>query len=117
MRITTYGQILRKMVNRMCKYAQREEVFRRNDIPVGHWYNVINDNKRTSGDRKFYCPTEWGVSITRDSRDYEWARTVAKDCGGLFVSPEDIKEMKETDPLKALKLFQRIIGIIRKEEG
>lgn len=108
----TYGELLSKVVDDMCKYTEREDIFRRNDISLGHYYNVINPNKKTSGSRRFHCPTEWGVMLTRDSRNYRWIKTVAKDCGGLFISPEDIKELQDTEPEKVLEIFRKIIGTV-----
>jgi len=110
---SSYGESLSDLVDMMARFSEREDIFRRNDIPKGHYYNVINPNRETSSGNPFYCPTEWGVKLTRDSGDFSWIKTVAKDCNGLFVSAEDIKDLNEIEPEKALRLLMRIVGVIK----
>ena len=109
----TYGEILADLVDEICKYDDRVDVMRRNEIPKGHYYNVINPNKKTSGDRPFYCPTEWGVKLTRDSHIYSWIKTVNKDCGCLCLTPDDIGKIRDAKPEETLELFQQVIGIVK----
>jgi len=109
----TYGEILAGVLDEICKYDDRADVLRRNEIPKGHYYNVINPHKKTSGDRPFYCPTEWGVRLTRDGRAYDWIKTVARDCGCLCLTPEDIKKLKTAKPEETLELFQQVIGAVK----
>jgi hypothetical protein len=113
----TYGGILSKVVDTLAKHAEREEIFRRNNIPRGHYYNVINPNRETTAGNPFYCPTEWGVSLTRDSNDFTWIRAVAHDCNGLFIPMDDIQELNEIEPERALKLLLRIVGVISRAGG
>jgi len=101
------------VLDEICKYDDRADVLRRNEIPKGHYYNVINPHKRTSGDRPFYCPTEWGVRLTRDGRAYGWIKTVARDCGCLCLTPEDIKKLKTAKPEETLELFRQVIGAVK----
>lgn len=110
----TYGEILSELVDDMAKYDERADVFMRNEIPKGHYYNVINPHRKTTSENPFYCPTEWGVRLTRDpkNKNYKWIKTVAKHCGCVCISPQEIKELKETDPEKALEVFMKIVGIV-----
>ena len=110
----TYGELLAEVVDKICKFDERADVFRRNEIPKGHYYNVINPNKRTSGDRPFYCPTEWGVKLTRDGKIYDWIKSVARDCGGLFISPEDIEKLQSANAEETLQVLQQVIGYVKK---
>ena len=104
---------IKALVDRMAKYDERAAILRRNDIPKGHLYNVINPNKTTSSGNPFYAPVEWVVKLTRDSRDYFMIKKVARDCGGLFISPDDIKELNDSDPEKTLAIIQKIIGMVK----
>jgi len=108
----TYGEILASLVDKICKVEDRQDVLRRNEIPKGHYYNVINPNKRTSSDNPFYCPTEWGVKLTRDGRVYNWIKTVAKDCGCVCLTPEDIRSLKNSDAKNAIDIIHDILGVI-----
>ncbi|OGP87172.1 MAG: hypothetical protein A2031_08175 [Deltaproteobacteria bacterium RBG_19FT_COMBO_43_11] len=110
----TYGEMLDKLVDRMAKFDERADIFRRNDIPKGHFYNVINPNRQTSTGNPFYSPIEWLVKLTRDAKDYCMIKKVAKDCGGLFIGPDDVKDLNEAAPEKALTVIQKIIGIVQK---
>ena len=110
----TYGELLSELVDEMAQYADREEIFRRNEIKRNHFYNVTNPNRRSSSDKPYHTPTEWGVRLTRDSRVYTWIKTVARDCGGLFISPEDVQELQDVEPEKALEVFRKIVGMLRK---
>ena len=109
----TYGELLSELVDDMARYEGRSDIFRRNDISRNHFYNVTNRNRESSSGRPYPCHPEWGVQLTRDAQNFKWIKTVAKDCGGLFVSPDDIKELKETDPEKAISVLQKIVGIVK----
>ena len=109
----TYGQMLDKLVDRMAKFDDRSDIFRRNNIPKGHFYNVINPNKLTSGGEPFHAPIEWMVQLTRDARDYCMIKKVAKDCGVICITPDEVSELKGSDPEQALAILQKIIGLIR----
>lgn len=109
----TYGQMLDKMVDRMAKFDERSDIFRRNNIPKGHFYNVINPNKLTSGGEPFHSPTEWMVQLTRDSKDYCMIKKVSKDCGGIFITLDEVAELKGSNPEKALAIIQKVIGLIK----
>lgn len=109
----TYGEMIDDMVDRAAKYDDRAAIFRRNDIPKGHFYNVINPNRRTTSDNPFYTPLEWMVKLTRDGQDYTMLKKVSRDCGCICITPEDIKELQSTDPAKALTVIQKVIGIVK----
>jgi hypothetical protein len=104
----TYGEMIQELVDSICKYDDRVDVFRRNDIPKGHFYNVINPNRQTSGGRAFYTPIEWMIQLTNDSSDYSMARKVAKDMKGVFLSREDLKRLSE---MKPEEIIQEILSI------
>lgn len=106
----TYGELLDKLVDRMAKYDERADIFRRNDIPKGHFYNVINPNRQTTSGNPFYTPVEWLVRLTRDSKDYSMLKKVSKDCGCICITPNDVKELEATDPAEALAVIQKVIG-------
>lgn len=110
----TYGELLAELVDEIAKYEDRADVFRRNEIPRGHYYNVINPNRKTSGDNPFYCPTEWGVRLTNDSKNYKWLRGIVRDCKCILVTPEEFSELKDANPEKAIRLFSKIIGLAKK---
>ena len=111
----TYGEMFDKMVDRMAKYDDRAAIFRRNDIPKGHFYNVINPNKVTSTGNPFYAPIEWLVKLTRDAKDYCMIKRIAKDCGCILITQDEIAELQGSDPGKALEIMQRVIGLIQEK--
>ena len=107
----TYGEILSEVVDDACKYEDRSDVFRRTGIQKGHYYNVINPEKKSSAGNSYHCPTEWGVSVTNLAGNYKWLKAVATDCGCMVLTPDDIAELKDSDaPEKTLQLFIKIIG-------
>lgn len=110
----TYGECLADLLDDMAKYEDRPDIFRRCSISRNHFYNVINPNRKSSSGDPYPCPTEWGVRLTRDSQNYKWIKTVARDCGGLFVSPMDVEELNSTEPEKVLEVFRKIIGMTKK---
>ena len=109
----TYGEMLDKLVDRMAKFDERADIFRRNDIPKGHFYNVINPNRQTSTGNPFYTPIEWLVKLTRDAKDYCMLKKIAKDCGCILITPEDVKELQTTDPTAALTAIQKVLGMVK----
>lgn len=109
----TYGELLAELVDTMAKFDPRPDIFRRNDISRNHFHNVANPNRKSSSGDPYYCPTEWGVKLTRDSAEYLWIKTVARDCGGFFISPEDVKELNDTDPEKAIRAIVKVIGLAK----
>jgi hypothetical protein len=111
----TYGEMLAEHVDEMAKYEDRAEIFRRNDIPRGHFYNVINPDRRTSGGNGFYAPIEWMVRLTRDSNIYKMLKTIASDCKCILITPDEIEELQKTDPGKALEICQKIVGLARRK--
>ena len=110
----TYGELLPDLLDSMARYEERAEIFRRNDISRNHFYNVTNPNRESSGGKPYPCPTEWGVRLTRDSANFVWIKAVAKDCGGLFISPEDIEGLQEVEPEKALEVLKKIVSVLKK---
>ena len=112
----SYGELLSDLVDSMAAYEKRPDIFRRNDIKRNHFHNVTNPNRESSSGNPYYCPTEWGVKLTRDSREYAWIKTVAKDCRGLFISPEDIEELDTANAEQALAALAKVVGIARKRK-
>lgn len=112
----TYGEILSDLVDDMARFEDRPDIFRRNDISRNHFHNVTNPNRESSSGNPYYCPTEWGVKLTRDSKNYKWVRAVAHDCKGMFISLEDIEGLRESNPEKSLKILMRIIGAVKKKK-
>ena len=92
----------------------RSQLFRRNNIPADYWYKVTSDTARNSSGNPYYFPTEWGIALTNATQSFDWIKTVADDCGGFFISPEDLAGLEDAEPEKALKLFQKIIGVVKK---
>jgi hypothetical protein len=114
MSLETYGEMMDKLVDRMAKYDERADIFRRNDIPKGHFYNVINPNRQTTAGNPFYTPVEWLVKLTRDAQDYCMLKKVNKDCGCICITPDDVKELQNTDPAEALIVIQKVLGMVKK---
>jgi hypothetical protein len=110
----SYGEMLDKLVDRMAKFDERSDIFRRNDIPKGHFYNVINPNRQTTSGNPFYTPIEWLVKLTRDAQDYCMLKKIAKDCDCILITPDDVKELHSTDPAEALAVIQKVIGLVKK---
>lgn len=112
----TYGELLADAVDRACQYEERADVFRRSGIKKGHYYNVINpDRKSTSGD-PFHCPTEWVVAVTNLSKDFTVIKAISKDCGCILLTPEDLEELNGAEnPEKTLNMFIKIIGKAKKQ--
>lgn len=108
----TYAEVFSDMVDKRAKFEDRPDIFRKLDISRNQFYNVTNPNRTTSGGNPYPFPTEWGVKATREFKDFEWIKLVAKDCGGIFISPDDIEELRDTDPEKALSVFMKILGIV-----
>jgi hypothetical protein len=109
----SYGEMLDKLVDRMAKFDDRADIFRRNDIPKGHFYNVINPNRQTTSGNPFYTPIEWMVKLTRDAKDYCMLKKVAKDCGCILITSDDVKELQTTDPAAALATIQKVLGLVK----
>ena len=109
----TYGEMFADLVDYICKYDDRASVMRRNDIPKGHFYNVINPNRETTSGNPFYAPIEWMVKLTRDSRNYCMLKRVAKDCDCIIITPDDVKELQNTDPAAALEVIRKVIGVVK----
>lgn len=110
----TYGEMIADLMDSICKYDDRASVMRRNDIHKGHFYNVINPNRETTSGNPFYTPVEWMVKLTRDSKYYCMLKKVAKDCDCILITPEDIKELQNTDPTAALEVINKVLGLVRK---
>ena len=110
----TYGMIFSDMVDRAARYEERSDLFRKLGISRNQFYNVTNPNRETSAGNAYPFPTEWGVRGTAILQDYAWIKAVARDCGCLCITPEELKELKETDPEKALRVFQKILGLVGK---
>jgi hypothetical protein len=112
----TYGEMLDKLVDAMARYDDRADIFRRNDILKGHFYNVINPDRKTSGGNAFHTPIEWMVKLTRDSGNYSMIKQVATDCKCAVLTPEDIEGLKTLfsasapDPLKVMHILHKIIN-------
>jgi len=111
----TYGELLADLVDELARYEDRAAIFRRNDISRNHFYNVTNPNRESSSGKPYPCPTEWGVQLTRDSGNYQWLKTVARDCKCLLITPEEIQELIDAEPEKALTIFQSILGLVKKK--
>jgi hypothetical protein len=109
----TYGEMIDDLVDGMAKYDDRAAIFRRNDVPKGHFYNVINPNRQTTTGNPFYTPVEWMVKLTRDSQDFDMVKRVVKDCGAIVITPEELNEMKSADLDKAVDVFKRFIGAVK----
>lgn len=109
----TYGEVFSDMIDRQAKYESRPDIFRKLDIAKNQFYNVTNPNRTTSGGNPYPFPTEWGVRATRDFKDYEWIKLINRDCGCICLTPEDISELDSSDPEQALKIFMKILGIVK----
>lgn len=95
------------------KYGSVSEALEELNIPKGHFYNVINPNKITSGGNAFHTPLEWMVKLTRDSKDFGMLKKVNRDCGAICITPDDVEELKGADPEKALLIIQKVLGFIK----
>ena len=108
----TYGETLSDLVDEMAQFEERAGIFRRSQISRNHFYNVTNPNRESSSGKPYYCPTEWGVTLTRDSKNFKWIKTVAKDCDCIIITPEEIEKLQEANPEETIQLFQSILGIV-----
>jgi hypothetical protein len=109
----SYGEMFDKMIDRAARHEERTDIFRRNDISRNHFYNVINPNRSTTSGNPYYAPIEWLVKLTRDLRDYWMLKRIARDCGCLLLTPDDVKELKDSDPEKAIEVFKKIVGLVK----
>ena len=109
----TYGEAFSDMVDREAKYRDRPDIFRALDISKNQFYNVTNPNRTTSGGNPYPFPMEWMVRATKEFGDYELIRMVAHDCGGLFISPDDVEEMDGPEAERVLEAFKKIVGKIK----
>lgn len=125
----SYGEMFGDFIKRMAKFSSVEAILRVMNIPYFHYRKVINPNNRTNGDNPYYQPVEWLVQATNHSArleadgvpgDYCMAKRVAKDMGGVFLSPPDLRELRAAlsgaapDILSALK---KITGEEENEKG
>lgn len=110
---TTYKEHIRHLIKILKeKHGSVESALEAVNIPRGHFYNVINPNRKTTSGNPFYAPIEWMVKLTRDGSDYCMLKKVVKDCGCILITPTDIKDLKDTDTDKAVSILQRILGIM-----
>lgn len=113
----SYGEIFSDMIDKQARYDDRGTIFRKLDISRNQFYNVTNPDRLTSAGNPYPFPTSWGVRATNAFKDYSWVKTVVKDCGGIFISPEDIKELRATNSgnvKQTLNLFNKILGLVKK---
>ena len=47
------------------------------------------------------------------NKNYNWIKTVAKDCNCIIITPEEIKKLEGSKPEETLELFQSILGLIK----
>lgn len=118
----SYGEMFGDFIKRLAKFSSVENVLRIMNIPYFHYRKIINPNNRTNGDNPYYQPVEWLVLATNHSArqesegvpgDYCMAKRVAKDMGGVFLSPLDLRELKATLSTAApdiLSVLQKIAG-------
>lgn len=108
----SYGSIFADMVDRAARFMDRPDIFRLLGISRNHFYNVTNPDRQTSSGHDYPFPTEWGVKGTNQFHDYEWIKAVCNDCGCICITPEERKELKESNPRKAINVFQKIVGLV-----
>lgn len=113
----SYGEQFADMVDEQAKYYDRGELFRRLDISRNQFYNVTNPNRTTSGGNPYPFPTEWMVRATREFKDYSLIKMVAGDCGGIFLSPEDIDDLNDSNAAQVLEVFRGILEHARGKKG
>lgn len=118
----TYGEMFGDFIKRMAKFSSVESVLRIINVPYGHYRKVINPNSETNGGNPYYMPVEWLVLATNLSArqeadgipgDYCMIKRVARDTNGVYLSPIDIRELKDTLSGAApdiLAVLQRITG-------
>jgi predicted DNA-binding transcriptional regulator AlpA len=112
----SYGSIFADMVDRAARFMDRPDIFRLLGISRNHFYNVTNPDRQTSSGHDYPFPTEWGVKGTNQFHDYEWVKAVCNDCGCICITPEELKELKDSNPRKAINVFQKIIGLVSREK-
>ncbi len=105
----TYGEIFSEIIDRVARHTERPEIFRRLDISRNQFYNVTNPNRTTSGGNPYPFPTEWGVRATREFGDYSWIKMVARDCGCICLTGEDVEKLQEAEGV-----FKKILGMVQK---
>lgn len=108
----TYGLIFSDIVDRQARFTPRDDLFRRLDISRNQFYNVTNPDRQTASGNAYPFPTEWGVKGTVQFKDYAWIKAVCHDCGCICITPEELKELKDSNPQKAISIFQKIIGLV-----
>jgi len=113
----SYGEIFSDMVDKAACFVDRADIFRRLDIKRHQFYNVTNPNRETNSGNPYTFPTEWGVKGTNEFKDYAWIKAVCSDCKCICITPEEIQELTESDPAKALAVFQKILGVVKNEKG
>ena len=114
-----YAEPFIEMVDELAKWEERPDVFRKLQISRNHFHNVTNRDRLSSSGNPYTCPVEWGVSLTKAVKDndnlkYAWVKMLAEDCGGIFISFDDLEVLKGEESEKTLELFQRIIKSVTK---
>lgn len=114
--MSDYKEMLSDLVDSIARYDDRAAIFRRNDIPRAHFYNVTNDDRLSSSGKPYYTPLEWVVKLTRDSNNHCMMKKISADCGGTYLSPEEKSELREIlnesvpDTTKILSVLQKMAG-------
>ena len=110
----SYAEVFSEMIDRRARHEVRADIFRKLDISRNQFYNVTNPNRTTSGGNPYPFPTEWGIRATNDFKDYAWLKLVAKDCGCICLTPDDISELHASNPDDAIAIFQKILGATKR---
>lgn len=114
----SYGEIFADMVDRQARYRERPDILRGIGMERHQFYNVTNPNRKTSGGHEYGFPTDVGVRATNEFKDYAWIKAVNQDCHCICITPEEAAELQDTDPQKALELFNKILGLVNgKKKG
>ncbi len=111
-----YGEIFADMIDQQAKFRDRGELFRLLDVSRNQFYNVTNPNRTTSGGNPYPFPLEWMVRATREFKDFDLIRAVAKDCGGVFISYDEIGDLDQSDAPRVLDALREIVGRVTKKE-
>lgn len=106
----SYGEIFADMIDDRAKYDDRGEIFRQLDISRNQFYNCTNPNRTTSGGNPYPFPMEWMVRATREFKQYDLIRAVSKDCGGVFISFDEVKELETSNVANVLDMVKNILG-------
>ena len=108
----THGELIAAMVDNLSQYEDKGHIFERHDIPRKYYYNATS-RKHIRYKGQPSCTTQWGISLTKETHNYEWIKSVSADCGCLCLSPEDLEALDSENVKDVIILFHSLVSLVK----